>query len=820
MRIELIKRSVFICLMVSLVAVFPLAQKGHAQQPGKIFPGADAKTPSRSQYFSWINNTNEGTTEKQTLSNLDFFQWLHDAYGMKLDIYAFDAGAIDGAGYYGSDRSPKFKIQFPNGFLPLVKKAGSMNTRFGIWGGPDGFGNSPEEENQRLEMMRSLCRDYGFELFKFDAVCGNLRNDKQDAFIRMMTECRVFSPNLVLLNHRLNLGEEAIKHATTSLLGGAETYIDVHMTNNQTATHHRAGAISRRLVPGLQRLTEDHGVCISSCLDYWEDDLVLQAFNRNLILAPEIYGNPWLLRDDEYPKLARIFNLARKHKEILVNGIILPEESYGEKAVSRGDANTRVITLRNLSWETVTRTIKLDEEIGISSDAVVQLRQFHPVESVIGRFKKGQSVKVEVLPFRSCMLIATTEKLQEPLIEGCDYEIVRDIEGSPVKINLLSFPGESKRIVLKGMENKFMAASLDGKPINELLKGKSVEIVFPGTPLKEKYHRKLGDMVTVPVPVDAENLYEATCFAADNNALEVRSLVRSGPTKIPQVQTARDAFFGQALFTDRGLWDRYLFDGELETSFYPSRRQGATDIRIKGGAFRLDVGQITKLDSLAFFFGDEHALQPFKTAEAILLQGSTDLKTWVPIQGLAGKKMVLSLDREKPLRYFRFPGSPEKILEIVGYLNGKPVDRSYWRASNLFANYRRVTAKDAFEASFVLNEIPKGSYLAVALNGKHGNEGAYAALRVNGRLVGAPDRSLSYRSNSWEYPVPQSESNYTYYFPLTEDMKGARIEAVVLVMKEGITEFKPEVWITAYPIPYEKKELLLRKHPINDIKNP
>jgi len=28
-----------------------------------IYPGADERTPSRAQYFSWINNTNEGATE-------------------------------------------------------------------------------------------------------------------------------------------------------------------------------------------------------------------------------------------------------------------------------------------------------------------------------------------------------------------------------------------------------------------------------------------------------------------------------------------------------------------------------------------------------------------------------------------------------------------------------------------------------------------------------------------------------------------------------------------------------------------------------------
>ena len=315
----------------------------------KIFPGAVEKTPSRSQYFSWINNTNEGPTEQQTLTNLEFFKWLQDEYGMILDIFAFDANAIDRAGYNGSVESPKFKGQFPNGFAPIAKKGAEMGTRLGIWGGPDGFGNTPQEEKERTELMVSLCRDHGFELFKFDAVCGDLRTEKQSAFINMMTECRKYSPNLILLNHRLNLGVEGVKHATTWLLGGDETYIDVHMINHSTATHHRAGALSRSLVPELQRLTEDCGVCISSCLDYWEDDLILQAFNRSLILAPEIYGNPWLLRDDEYPKLARIFNLTRKYKDILVNGIILPEEKYGEKTVSHSDQKTRFLTLRNLS---------------------------------------------------------------------------------------------------------------------------------------------------------------------------------------------------------------------------------------------------------------------------------------------------------------------------------------------------------------------------------------------------------------------------------------------------------------------------------------
>jgi hypothetical protein len=111
-----------------------------------VYPGADENTPSLSQYFSWINNTNEGSTEAQTLTNLRFFSWLKSEYGMTLDIYVISAGAIDKARWYGSMDSEEFKRQFPNGFDPIYKEAKAMGTRLGTWGGPDGFGNTPEEE--------------------------------------------------------------------------------------------------------------------------------------------------------------------------------------------------------------------------------------------------------------------------------------------------------------------------------------------------------------------------------------------------------------------------------------------------------------------------------------------------------------------------------------------------------------------------------------------------------------------------------------------------------------------------------------------------
>ena len=267
------------------------------------------KTPSKSEYFSWISHTNEGSTEEYTLKCLSFFKYLHDNYSMTLDIYAWDAGNLDGAGNsYETLDSPKILKQYPNGYMPLVSYAKEMNTRMGVWGGADGYGNTKKDAKARHDLLVKLCKDYNFALFKFDTVCGELRSEKIPYFEKTIIDCRKYSKDLILLNHRNDL-RKASYLSTTFLWEGLETYTDVHCYNKICAPHNRAYIFNRGYTDGLRRLTEDHGVCISSSIDYFEDDLIYQAFNRCLILSPEIYGNPWLMRDDELPILAHIFNL-------------------------------------------------------------------------------------------------------------------------------------------------------------------------------------------------------------------------------------------------------------------------------------------------------------------------------------------------------------------------------------------------------------------------------------------------------------------------------------------------------------------------------
>ncbi|MGQ1787401.1 hypothetical protein [Saccharicrinis sp. GN24d3] len=795
---------------IQLILLFIGMNTLFAQQA--VFPGADEKTPSRAQYFSWINNTNEGPTEEHTLTNLAFFEWMKSQYGMQLDIYAFDAGAIDGAKFYGSTKSDRFKKQFPNGFDPMYKKAKELGIRLGVWGGPDGFGTTPEQEANRIAEMVELCKKYEFELFKFDKVCGPLPLEKEDAFVKMMTECRKYSPDLILLNHRLGL-TKGLPYATTFLWEGIETYTDCHIWNETTASHHRAGALTRGFPPGFSRLTEDHGVCISSCLDAWDDELILQAFNRNLILAPEIYGNPWLLNDDEFAKLARIFNLHRQYRDIMVEGKILPKKEYGAYAISRGNEKTRLITLRNNSWESQTYTIKLDTIIGINKRGKsYRVFQHHPTEKYVGAYKYNSSVDIEVLPFRTCLVRVSCESETEPYIEGTDYLLAEHEKGNPIKIKLYGAPGTTKHVSLKGLHGKYQSAKIDGKSYNELLKSNKIEINFEGQLLKNASNRKLADAKKTLVPDDAIALYEATCFAADNNALEVRSLKRSGETKIPEVKAARDAFFNQEKFIERGIWDKNLFDGNEETSFYVCRRR-YKEFKINGGCFRLDMAEPTQLKKLIVKYPDVYALQPLVKEEGIYAYGSNNLKDWDKLTGFINDDIEIDLPSNKAYRYIKIPVFPDRASEVIGLdADNKSVDRKNWTASNLFADYAKILPKSAWQASFKLDEMPQNGYLCIAVNGEHGSEGAYAGINVGDKYVGAPDRSISYPSNTFESGVCHKDyftGNYTYYIPLEKWMLGQDIKAVVLVNSE-VTELKPEVWLTTMN-EYVEKEIVIEQ---------
>lgn len=769
-----------------------------AQNEGYPTGGADEKTPSKSEYFSWINNTNEGATEAQTLANLDFFRYLKDNYGMQLDIYAFDAGAIDGSKRYGYYKSGQFFSQFPRGFAPITEAASSMGTALGLWGGPDGFGETPAEAAKRTDMMVDLVENYNFRLFKLDAVCGPLRPSKYGYFNDMMSRVHRIAPDFILLNHRLDLGE-GTKYSTTFLLGGAETYVDILMANEVTAPHHRASNIARENTPGLTRLSEDHGVCLSSSLDAWDDDLVLQAFCRNLILAPELYGNPWFLKDDELPYLAFLFNLHRDYRDILVNGQELPEDRYGEYPVSRGDDNTRFITVRNLSWKTREFTIDLDSSIGLKDNGKkVKARLYHPYIDDRGDHRFGSSIKISVEPYRVALIkLTNVPEKDNILISGVPYRIINDRIGDRYSVKLLGEPGKDYDVrITRGNAAR-----------------KHFKVHFDGEALKDEANRHIADLTECPIPEDMQAIYYATVFASSNDCLEAQAVRRSGPTSIPQMKAARDAFFNQDMYVKREIDSRNLFDGDLNTAF--SIEQRWSDHYPENTALMLDLGASTRLDSLTLDTFDYYSIQPYKIMEGGFFYTSDDLRNWTRHSFIIKTHSVLDCSECGEFRYLRFSQAPLRVCELTGYLNGEKLDRSSWHANNLFHPYDGwyTHPQKAWSAHFTLDEIPANSYLCVAVNGRCGQDGAFAGFRINGKPVGCPDRAPAYWANAWECRVSTTDSNYTYYLPLTNDMKGADFDAVVLSVAEDedMRDLDIKVYMSTYPYHLGERTLELTR---------
>jgi hypothetical protein len=793
-----------------LIIFFLMLLSAHKVECQKIEqPVINESTPSKSIYFDWINRNWYGSNEKKIEANLKFFKWLHDEYGMELDIYLMDAGDIDqgpncaqtfGLPAYGSLETEHFKRRFPNGFEPLVDLAKSFDCRMGIWLGPDGYGKTHDEAKKRKELLVKFCRDYHFALFKFDACCSDLSNENQQYFIETMKECRNYSPDLIILNHRITLNEEARKLTTTFLWEGRETCVDVNITNEQVAPHHRQGNLSRGLPPGLNRLTEDHGVCLSTALDYWDDDLILQAFNRNLIMSPEIYGSPFLLSDAEFPKLARIYNLHRLYNSIMVSGMQLPEDQYGKYAVSRGDSTTRLITLRNLTWQPVQVPVQLDASIGLHGNNDVEVLQYHPAERFIGNYKAGSEVLVTVLPFRACLIKVSSKPNPEIMLKGVDYQVCRNQANKPVVITLMGLAGEKTNFSLAANNRSFHKASINGKEVSPLLKGKQISYTFSGKKNPMSFLSKLGDMQLTTLPKNPATIFETCFYAVDNNALEVRELNRAGKTKIPEVQAGRDLFFNDTLFSDEGIWDQLAFDGDRSTS-YKVRRYEYRDLKENNGAFRLDLGQVTLLDKI-LFKGVPADYNPGA------IETSSDLSTWHSVN-YEIKNDVLSLDLSgnTRFRYLRIGKAPVKVAEIEGLVQNKPVNRDLWRASNLFGLPNPNDAKLCWEYKGKLEGIGKGAYISVTVPAKCQGESIFALMEIDGEIVAANDRAPSFPYNNWEhFGVPGND--FTYYLPVKEAMEGKLVRVVLLTTDENLKALKSEVWLSN-PDRYVKAELVL-----------
>ena len=360
--------------------------------------------------------------------------------------------------------------------------------------------------------------------------------------------------------------------------------------------------------------------------------------------------------------------------------------------------------------------------------------------------------------------------------------------------------GEKISFSLSDIHRKYQKASLDGKDVSSILNGNQVSFRFPGKKREITYLNKLGDMQLTDIPVNPEKYFESCFFAADNNALEVRELIRTGKTKFTQVQACRDAFFNEPLFSGIGVWDKYAFDGNLSTAF-KVRLYDYMALKENKGSFRLDMGESHMVDKLVF-----NGIPVDYNPETVEI--SNDLSSWHPVKYKKGDgELIIYPLPHEPLRYLRLTRAPVEVAEIQGFINQTSMNRDKWRASNLFGLQNGNAVKLCWRYDGLLNGIAKGAYLSVSVPSNCREGTVYALMILDGKIIAANDRAPSWPYNNWEH-YGISEKSITFYIPVDDKMEGKSVQVMLLTTDRNLYEMKPEVWLTNPDI-FEKAELIL-----------
>src|SRR5208283_5379491 len=127
-------------------------------------------------YFDWLCHDNSGPLESEILMNFAALKRLKELYGLQLDIYNSDAGLVEAQQTYFPQYRAIFDRRFPKGLKTVADASAELGMRLGLWIGPDGFGERPDEMKARREQLVSWVRDSNVGLFKMDTVVSALHH--------------------------------------------------------------------------------------------------------------------------------------------------------------------------------------------------------------------------------------------------------------------------------------------------------------------------------------------------------------------------------------------------------------------------------------------------------------------------------------------------------------------------------------------------------------------------------------------------------------------------------------------------------------------
>ena len=797
-------------------------------------------------YFDWLCHDNSGPRESEVLANFAALRRLKELYGLQFDIYNSDAGLVESQGTYYPQFKSNFLSRFPAGLKPLAEGSKALGMRLGLWLGPDGFGEKPEERAVRKEQLRSWVKDFNVGLFKMDTVVSELDHPdkyilekKYQSLADALSEARRIDPGFIAINHRINNSPYMLTITDCLLWRGEETYIDVHISNETASLYNRDCSIGRELSSEFFgtpfRQFEDHGICFNSCLEKWEDDLVAQAFGRASVLSPEMYGTFFFLGDEDYPRLARLIQLHKRLEPLLKRAYPLPGGD-----IAHADGSSSLVLVRNMTWEPAVKTVRLDASIGLAAapGTPLTVRQRHPWEMLMKRAGEGAvaggTLQVELDPFSLRLIQIDAVPPAEPIIAGVPYEIVPGPDPRSFDITLLGTPGRTVDVTFLDLGDRTVRTG-SGRPVPT--GDKPWPITFPGTPAAGPSFARLADLRDDPAAAaDGQRLAELAKFGIDDDALEIREMVRlkREPSKWAEIEACR-AYMWDKVVAAEGTF-LSAFDGDPGTRWsdgFPRRSPftgSPAAYRSETSLWRIDLGRPTDLAKLELC-----VVRRTDTAFLEAVETSSDLRTWTRTEGSslaaaesipatdplrrrgktikifdvdAGDKkpVVIGIPLAKgPWRYIRIRGRDFGVSEILGYDGaGRPLDRRGWRATNFLGE--TPAPRRVLSAVHVPAEDAPGREYAVAVTAGPANfdpvDGIYVVALVDGRAVVPQHRAPSYPYHNYEWNSGAPKlAGLTFRLPIERAWKGRTVEFRVMMFGDGADGARAELrLVTPKPV--------------------
>lgn len=147
------------------------------------------------------------------------------------------------------------------------------------------------------------------------------------------------------------------------------------------------------------------------------------------------------------------------------------------------------------------------------------------------------------------------------------------------------------------------------------------------------------------------------------------------------------------------------------------------------------------------------------------------------------------------MRYFRLAEPMDRIYHFRVLKDGQPVEITNAHGNNMQAPYHMQKTRTLKWGTIQLPEDCRDAFLAVAVEGEHGDEGVYCCALLEGKYLATTKRAPDFKANVWEHRVCAGTGYTTHYIPVPADAAGKQVEVFASFSGWGAEEIPCRVYL-------------------------